>query len=81
MQLFNKYGQRTLEIEKDLFTWTSANGHKTERDGTLLVALILSRTKPHFHVDMWTKMKKIQELTLKQHGNNPVKYLDEMKLK
>ena len=25
-------------------------------------------------------MKKIKELTLKQFGNNPVKYLDEMKL-
>ena len=81
MQLFDEDGQRTLEIEKDLFTWTSADGREIERDGTSLVALILSRIKPHFHVDMWAEMKKIKELTLKQFGNNPVKYLDEMKLK
>lgn len=81
MQLFDEDGQRTLEIEKDLFTWTSADGRETERDGTSLVALILSRIKPHFHVDMWAEMKKIKELTMKQYGNNPVKYLDEMKLK
>ena len=81
MQLFDEEGQRTLEIEKDLFTWTSADGRESERDGISLVALILSRIKPHFHVDMWAEMKKIKELTLKQFGNNPVKYLDEMKLK
>jgi hypothetical protein len=81
MQLFDEDGQRTLEIEKDLFTWTSADGRETERDGASLVALVLSRIKPHYHVDMWAEMKKIKELTLKQHGNNPVKYLDEMKLK
>ena len=81
MQLFNKYGQRTLEIEKDLFTWTAANGHETKYDGTLLIALMLSGIKPHLHVDMWAKMKKTKELTLQQHGNSPVKSLDEMKMK
>jgi hypothetical protein len=81
MQLFDKDGQRTLEIEKDLFTWTLANGRETKRDGTLLVVLILSQIKSHVPVDMWAEMKKIKELTLKQIGNNPVKYLDDMKLK
>ena len=60
MQLFDEDGQRTLEIKKDLFTWTSADGREPERDGTLLVALILSQIKPHFHVDMLVKMKKIK---------------------
>ena len=80
MRLFNDKGQRTLEIEKEIVTWTSANGRETERDGVSLVAVILSRIKPHYNVDMWKEMKKIKELTLKQFGNNPVKYLDKMKL-
>ena len=29
---------------------------------------------------MWKELKKIKELTLKQSGDNPVRYLDEMKL-
>ena len=81
MQLFDEDGQRTLEIESDLFTWSSVDGRETKRDGASLVALILSRIKPHYHVDMWSEMKKIKELTLKQFENDPVKYLDEMKLK
>ena len=39
----------------------------------------MSRVKPHYHVDMWSEMKKIKELTLKQFENDVVKYLDEMK--
>lgn len=81
MFLFNNKGQRTLETKKDLFTWTFASGRETERDGASLVALILSRIKPHYNVDMWKEMKLIKELILKQFGNDPVKYLDEMKLK
>ena len=81
MQFFDKDGQRTLETEKDMCTWVLANGRETKRNGTLLVSMILSRIKPHFRVDMWTKIKKIKELTLKQFGNDPVKYLDEMKMK
>ena len=30
---------------------------------------------------MWTETKKIMDLTLEQFRNNPVKYLNEMKLK
>ena len=81
MQLFDKDGQRTLEIEKDLFTWTSTDGHETKQDGALLVVLVLFKIKPNFHVDMQAKKKNIKELTLKQHENNPEKYPNEMKLK
>ena len=42
MQLFDEDGQRTLEIEKCVFTWTSTDGRETERDGALLVSLIIS---------------------------------------
>jgi hypothetical protein len=52
MQLFDEEGQRTLETEKDFFTWTSADGRDTACDGATMVALILSQTKPHYHVDM-----------------------------
>ena len=80
LHLFNEDARRVLEIEWDLFTWTSADGRETERDGLSLVAIILSRMKPHFNVDMWKELSKIKGLTLKQFGDNPAKYLDEMKL-
>jgi hypothetical protein len=58
MKLFNKDGQHTLDIEKDLFTWTSVDGHQLEYNGTLCVALILSQIKHHCHVDIWAEIKR-----------------------
>jgi hypothetical protein len=79
MAILDDDGQRTLDLEKDLYTWKSADGRDTKYDGFLMVAIAMSRVKPHYHVDMWIEMKKIKELTLKQFENDVVKYLDEMK--
>ena len=80
MAILDEDGQRTLLLEKEQFTWKSSDRRNTEFDGLVMLAILLSRVKPHYQVDMWQELKKSKELTLKQFGNNVVQYLDEMKI-
>ena len=42
MKLLDEVGQRALEIESDLYNWSSVNGRETDHNGALLVASVLS---------------------------------------
>ena len=81
MVILDEEGRRTLSIEKDLYTWKAADGRDVEFDGFTMAAIVLSRIKPHYQVDMFNELTKVKALTLKQFGNNVVTYLDEMKAK
>ena len=56
--------------------FTSADRRDTEHDGLTVLALILSRMKPHYMVDLHKEVSKCKSLTLRQYGNNLPNYLD-----
>ena len=50
-------------------------------DGSTILAIIMSRVKPHFKVDMFNELKLVKQITLKQHKNNLVSFFDEVSTK
>ena len=52
MAIQDDNGQRTLDLEKDLYTWKSADGCDTEYSGFSMVAIAMSWVKPYYMVDM-----------------------------
>ena len=71
----------SIELQKSIYTWTSPDGRDEEMDGLTILAIIMSRVKPHFKVDMFNELKRVKEITLKQHKNNLVSFFDEVSTK
>ena len=57
----------------------SANGWEEEIDGLTLLAVIYSRVRPHYKIDMFGKIEKVKKLTLSQFRNDVAQYCDAIK--
>ena len=75
-QLMDEKGRKYLKLKKKEYTFVSVDGRDTEHDGLTVLALLLSRMKPHYMVDLHKEVAKCKALTLRQYGNNLPNYLD-----
>ena len=64
MTVVDKYGQHTMELDTAQYTWKSLYRHDTKQDELIMLAITLSRIKPHYQMDMCHGVKTIKELTL-----------------
>jgi hypothetical protein len=65
MELLAPSARQAIEQEHaHLFTWITQNGREEEVDGLTIVALILSRIRPNFKVDMYSEITKVKQLTI-----------------
>ena len=59
-RLLSDDAQRSVALEHAKYKWTSADGREVENDGLVLLALILTRVKPHYKADMFEEVNKLK---------------------
>ena len=79
LALLDDDAQEALQLDRALFTWTSADGRDTEQCGVTILAIVMSRLKPHYKVDLFAEVEKIKSITLAQFGSNLLEYFDAVK--
>jgi hypothetical protein len=52
------------------YAWTDADGIDKEMDGMTILALILWRLRPHYKVDMYSKIGAVKQMTIAQYDND-----------
>ena len=70
---------RTLMLQKELFTWKSADGREVEYDGATMLAYLMSRFNPFYMADMWTEIDALKKVTLAGFDFNVTAYFDRIK--
>ena len=79
MELLAPSARQAIEQHAHLFTWITQNGREEEVDGLTIVALILSRIRPNFKVDMYSEITKVKQLTIAQYDNDVQLFFDTIK--
>jgi hypothetical protein len=79
MELLAPSARQAIEQHAHLFTWITQNGREEEVDGLTIVALILSRIRPNFKVDMYSEITKVKQLTITQYDNDVQLFFDAIK--
>ena len=79
MELVAPSARQSIAQHAHLFTWISQHGREEEVDGLTLVALILSRVRPNFKVDMYSEISKVKQLTIAQYDNDVQLFFDAIK--
>ena len=79
LALLDDDAQEALQLDRALFTWTSADGRDTELCGVTILAIVMSRLKPHYKVDLFAEVEKIKAINLAQFGTNLLEYFDAVK--
>ena len=81
LALLSKSACASIELHRKKYTWRSQDGREVEMDGPTIVALIMSRLKPHYKVDMFTEIAALKKITLGDHKNNVQAFFDDIKEK
>ena len=76
LALLTDSARQAIEQQSSLYTWISASGEEEEIDGLTVLALILSRVRPNFKVDMYAEITKVKKLTIAQYDNDVQLYFD-----
>ena len=76
LALLDRDARDAISLSKDDYTWKSPDGRVTEYDGMTILALVLSRVRPHYQVDMFAELAKLKAVTLKEHNNVLPHYFD-----
>ena len=79
LALLDDDAQEALQLDRALFTWTSADGRDIALCGVTILAIVMSRLKPPYKVDLFAKVEKIKAITLAQFGSNLLEYFDAVK--
>ena len=61
------------------YAWTDADGIDKEMDGMTILALILWRLRPHYKVDMYSKIGAVKQMTIAQYDNDINLFFDSIK--
>ncbi len=77
LELLTDSAHQAIEQQSALYTWTS--GQEEEFDGLTILALVLSRIRPNFKVDMFSEIAKAKQLTISQYDNDVQLYFDAIK--
>ena len=84
MSILNASAAHAVLLCKADYTWKSTGDRNVEVSGLVLLAIIMTRTKPDYKVDMYTKIGNKKALKLHNYSYNVSSYFDvmkEMKLK
>ena len=79
MAILDEDAIRALKLCKNEYTWKSIDGRTTEVSGVTMLAICMSRLKPHYKVDMFSEIKKAKELKLSDFKFNVSAFCDAMK--
>jgi TolA-binding protein len=79
MALLSEPARKSIELNKDLYTWKSADGREVEMDGPTIAAMIMARMKPSLKFDMYKEISNAKALTLHSFKYDLTDYFDAMK--
>ena len=79
MSILDKSVVRAILLHKNDHTWRSADGLDIEVSGLTLCSIIMTRMKPHYKVDIYTKIGYAKAMKLSNYKFNVSAFLDAMK--
>lgn len=79
LEILSPSARQAVELQSKLYTWKSADGREEEMDGLTVLAVIYSRVRPHYKIDMFSEIEKVKKIALSQFGNDVAQYFDAVK--
>ena len=76
MALLSDTARISIELQAKKYIWQSADRRDKECDGVTVLAIILSRLKPHYKVDLFAEIQICKAMTLAQFKEVVPDYFD-----
>jgi hypothetical protein len=76
MALLTPTACQAVEQLKGLCTWCTSDCKEEKMDGLTILAIVLNCIQPHYKVDMYLEVDKLEKETLEQYDNNVDLYFD-----
>jgi hypothetical protein len=79
LAILSDSARRSIELHRKEYTWMSADRRDVEYDGVTILAIILSRLKPHYKVDLFADIKECKEMRVADYKYNLPNFFDALK--